>query len=154
MGRIIDGQQLHHRYVATEHRPPRVVVADDEPDIVKLVTVALRRFGFDIVQARNGTELLAQIAGEPQTGYVTERPDVIVTDVRMPGLTGLEILAALRQAHWPTAVVLMTAYADRETREEANRLGANALFAKPFDVDDLVLAVVNMMPLPSGSRGD
>jgi two-component system response regulator (stage 0 sporulation protein F) len=72
----------------------------------------------------------------------------------MPGLTGLEILAALRQAHWPTAVVLMTAYADRETREEASRLGANALFTKPFDVDDLVAAVVNMTPLPSGSRGD
>ena len=62
----------------------------------------------------------------------------------MPGLTGMEILAGLRHARWPTAIVLMTAYPDPATREEARRLGADAFFSKPFDIDDLMTAAVNM----------
>ena len=151
---MTDDQWLHERYVATEHRPPRVIVADDEPDVLKLVTVALRGYGFDIVQAHNGAEVLDQISFELDVSDARARPDILIADVRMPGLTGLELLAAVRQARWPTAVVLMTAYPDRATRAEARRLGVNAFFAKPFDVDDLVTAVVNLTPPPLESRGE
>ena len=78
----------------------------------------------------------------------------VASDVRMPGLTGLEILAGLRQANWSTAIVLMTAYPSPETREEADRLGADAFFAKPFDIDDLMTAVVNMTRMPPKGRKD
>lgn len=142
------------RYVATEQRPPRVIVADDEPDVLSLVSAALRGFGYEIIPTRNGAELLDEIGGPLLTGNPAGRPDIIVADIRMPGLTGIDILAGLRQAHWPTAVILMTAYPDREIREEALRLGADAFFVKPFEVDDLMTAVVNMTPLPSGNRGD
>jgi CheY-like chemotaxis protein len=121
-----------------------VIVAEDEGDVRQLVAVALRGLGYDIIEARSGAELLDALADALLYGSAADRPDVIISDIRMPGLTGLEILAGLRQARWPTAIVLMTAYADHTTREEARRLGADAFFSKPFDIDDLMTAVVNM----------
>ena len=129
-------------------RPPRVIVAEDEPDLLQMVSVALRGMGYDIVEARTGAELLDLLGDGLIDGDPRARPDAIVSDIRMPGLTGMEILAGLRQANWPTAIVLMTAYADKETREEARRLGVDAFFEKPFDIDDLVTAVVNVTPVP------
>ena len=127
-------------------RHPRVIVAEDEPDVRMMVSVALRGFGYDIVEARNGAELLDQLSGVLIDGDPSAQPDLIISDIRMPGLTGMEILAGLRQAQWPTPIVLMTAYADRETREEARLYGVNAFFEKPFDIDDLVTAVLNLTP--------
>jgi DNA-binding NtrC family response regulator len=66
---------------------------------------------------------------------------LIISDVRMPGVSGLDVLATLRREDWSTPVILMTAFGDLETRAEARRLGAKALFDKPFDVDDLRTAV-------------
>jgi CheY-like chemotaxis protein len=149
----MEEQGRHHRYVAMD-KPLRIIVADDEPDIRHLVAAALAGCGYDVLQARNGAELLDEIGGSLVSGDPTGRPDVIIADVRMPGLTGLEILDVVRKAHWETGVILMTAYADRTTREEARRLGADALFAKPFDPENLVTAVANMTPPPEGCRGD
>jgi len=98
--------------------------------------------------------LLDHIGDGLLSGDESRRPDVIISDVRMPGLTGLEILAGLRQANWPTAIVLMTAYPSPETRQEAERLGADAFFAKPFDIDDLMTAVINMTHMPLHGRKD
>jgi CheY-like chemotaxis protein len=128
-----------------------VIVAEDEPDVRRLVAVALRSLGYDITEAGSGAELLDALGDALLGGRAADRPDLIISDIRMPGLTGLEILAGLRQARWPTAIVLMTAYADLTTREDAYRLGADALFAKPFDIDDLMTAVVNMT---AGRRRD
>ena len=148
MKNTMHGQRRHHAPSAQdENRPPRVIVAEDEADVRQLVAVALRGLGYDIVEACNGAELLDELGDVLLSDDLTGRPDVIISDIRMPGLTGLEILAGLRQAEWPTMIVLMTAYADVETREEAQRLGADAFFAKPFDIDDLMTAVVNMTPM-------
>jgi CheY-like chemotaxis protein len=142
------------RYVATEQAPPRVLLADDDSDILKLISCALRGRGFEIAEACDGAELLSQVFAQPFVGGAERPPDIIVTDVRMPGFTGLEILAALRQANLRTAVVLMTAYADLQTRVLASELGVDAFFAKPFDVHELLRVVVNLTPMPTGSRGD
>jgi CheY-like chemotaxis protein len=134
-------------------RPPRAIVAEDEPDVRMLVAVALRGLGYETVEASSGAELLDLLGDGLLEGDPQARPDIIISDIRMPGLTGLEILAGLRQAEWPTVIVLMTAYADVQIREEAWRLGADAFFAKPFDIDDLLTAVVNMTPpAPRGRK--
>lgn len=140
------------RYVATEKGATRVLVADDDPDVLKVVAFALRGFGFEVIQASDGDELLAKIAGNPLANEASGPPDIVVTDVRMPGSTGLEILELLRQANARTAVVLMSAYADMETRAKASELGVDAFFAKPFDVDELASTVVELAPTPTGSR--
>ena len=152
MARSMRGQQRYQR--RGEVRAPRVIVAEAEPDVRQLVAVALRGLGYEIIEAKSGAELLDHLGDGLLYDDPAGRPDVIISDIRMPGLTGLEILAGLRQAEWPTVIVLMTAYADRHTREEAARLGADAFFEKPFDIDDLMTAVVNMTRLPPSQRID
>jgi CheY-like chemotaxis protein len=120
----------------------------------QLVAVALRGLGYEIIEACSGAELLNELGEALLDGNVAGRPDVIISDIRMPGLSGLKLLAGLRQARWPTAIVLMTAYADLETREEARRLGADAFFAKPFDIDDLMTAIVNIASASAGRKKD
>ena len=148
MKNAMHGQRRHHSPPAQgKDRPPRVIIAEDEADVRQLVAVALGGLGYEITEACNGAELLDELGDVLLDGDPAGRPDVIISDIRMPGLTGLEILAGLRQAEWPTVIVLMTAYADPATREEARRLGADAFFAKPFDIDDSMTAVVNMTPM-------
>ena len=148
MSTRMHGQWRHQvRGVSRGTGRPRVIVAEDETDVRQLVAVALRGLGYDIVEARSGAELLDELGDGLLSVDAAARPDVIISDIRMPGLTGMEILAGLRQAGWSTPIVLMTAYADLQTREEAERLGVDALFAKPFDIDDLVTVVVNMTPM-------
>jgi len=145
MGRM-HAHASDHEDAVQEHRPPRVIVAEDDPDVRQLVTVAFRGLGYDVVEARSGSELLDELGDGLLYGDPAGKPDVIISDIRMPGLTGMEVLAGLRQADWPTVIVLMTAFSDRETREEAARLGADAFFEKPFEIDDLMTVVVNMTP--------
>jgi CheY-like chemotaxis protein len=142
----------HLRRPPLSERSRRVIVAEDSPDIRQVVAIALRSLGYETVEASSGAELLDQLADAVLSEETSLRPHLIVSDIRMPGLTGLEILAGLRQAGWNTYIVLMTAYADTETRAEACRLGADALFAKPFEIDDLLTVVINMPPLSGAPR--
>lgn len=128
-------------------KPLRVVVAEDDPDLRKIIITALRGTGYEPVEATNGAELLDLVGDALLTGDASLGPDLVISDVRMPGLTGLGILLGLRQANWQRPFVLMTAYADGELRHEAERLDA-VLFAKPFEIDDLVTLVVNLAPTP------
>jgi len=148
MGKMMSGHSWSQHQRPSTARAPRVIIADDEPDVLTMVVCALRGHGYDITEAHTGAELLDQIGDGLLDGDPGARPDEIISDIRMPGLTGMEILAGIRDAHWSTAVVLMTAYADRETREDAARFGVAALFEKPFDLDDLVTVVLNITSPP------
>jgi len=127
-------------YVALH--PRRVLLAEDDDQMRMLVAAALRADGHHVVEARDGRALLDEIGSE----LLGERPgqltDLIVSDIRMPGLTGLEVLAGIRQARWSTPVILITAFGDEATHVAARALGA-ACFDKPFDLDDLRTAVLN-----------
>jgi CheY-like chemotaxis protein len=127
----------------------RVVVAEDDADLRAMIVTALRGLGYDPVEAQTGAELLEHLSDALLTGDASRGPDLVISDVRMPGLTGLGILTGLRQANWSRPFILMTAYADPGLREDAERLGA-AFFAKPFEIDDLVTLVVNLTPAPHG----
>jgi CheY-like chemotaxis protein len=121
--------------------PLVVVVADDDDDMRALVTATLRADGHSTLEARDGQELLElldQALDEPDL-----RPDVLVTDVKMPRLSGLGVLEALRQAQWNLPVVMMTVVADDSIHTVAKRLGAVGVLHKPFDPDDLLTAVRN-----------
>ena len=103
-----------------------------------LLAEVLERDGWEVVPAKDGTELLGLIAGQV---YRTLRRapaiDLIISDVRMPGLTGLEVLAAIRRVDWAVPVILITAFGDRVVHGEAHRLGAVAVLDKPFSLDRL-----------------
>jgi two-component system response regulator (stage 0 sporulation protein F) len=116
---------------------PRVLVAEDDAEMRRLVVEALRLDGYDVREVTDGGQLL----GAASQSDV----DLIVSDVRMPAFTGIQILEALRAAGSVVPVILMTAFGDDETHARTKALGA-ILFDKPFTLGDLRVAVMNMLP--------
>jgi CheY-like chemotaxis protein len=115
---------------------PRVLVADDEDDIRALVGVAVRRAGCVLVASvGDGEAALAAAA--------TDLPDLAVLDVSMPGRTGLEVCAALRQdpATVGIRVLLLSAGASPDDVARGLAAGADAYLPKPFSVADLVAEI-------------
>jgi CheY-like chemotaxis protein len=102
----------------------------------RLMAAALRGSGHQVYEAADGLDLLALIQGLRSDEARGER-DVVVTDVRMPGASGLDVLAALRSLELAIPVVIVTGFGDTETHSEAWRLGASAVFDKPFDLVEL-----------------
>lgn len=111
----------------------------------RVVADALRRVGHRVIEASDGTELLHRLAGPPTESSLDEGDvDLIVTDVRMPGANGLDIMEILRSARSRTPVIIMTAFGDSATRARAERLGA-VMLDKPFRIDLLIQAVRTLL---------
>jgi two-component system, response regulator, stage 0 sporulation protein F len=127
-------------------RRVRVLVAEDDTDLAALVASALNKDGYEVIPAKDGIELERIMGKVLQRSGSAEPIDLLVSDVRMPGWTGMEMLARIREKDWSFPVILMTAYGDLATRIEASRLGAAAVFTKPFDLNDLRTAVLNTLP--------
>jgi two-component system response regulator HydG len=112
---------------------PSVLIVDDEPSIVETLRILLKTEGFTTHTAVGGR------AGLEQLGEV--RPDIVVSDVRMPGVDGLQLLAAAREHDVLLPVILMTAQATLQTAIQAVNDGAFYYLQKPFRNDDLVAIV-------------
>ncbi|QYG11701.1 response regulator [Microbacterium sp. PAMC22086] len=122
---------------------PRVLVVDDDPDVALLVkTVLERRAGCIVDVAGDGLSAVERVAAM--------RPDVVVTDIEMPGLSGLELLAELRRTVPSVPVVVMTAHVSVEYAVSALRAQADEFLTKPLDNGKLVEAV--MRPVEEGRR--
>ncbi len=122
-----------------------MLVAEDDGEMRSVVVVALRGDGYEVVEVADGGRMLVDVAARLKAEPGADSLDLIVSDIRMPVCTGLQILSALREAHWQMPVILMTAFGDEATRRHAESLAA-VLFDKPFDVDDLRTAVANLLP--------
>ena len=107
----------------------RVLVVDDEPMIVSLLSTILREKGWDVTEARSGTEGIDQLD--------RARFDVILTDLVMPGDTGIDLLRAAKEIHPDVEVILMTGYATAETAIEAMRNGAFHYIMKPLKTEEV-----------------
>lgn len=128
----------------TAHDPPRILVAEDDAEMRRLVVEALRKDGYDVVPISDGGRLLVNLAHEAADCGGADRADLVVSDVRMPICTGMQILEQLRAVGWPVPVILMTAFGDEATRDHARALGA-ILFDKPFELRDLRAAVAMLL---------
>ena len=109
---------------------PRVLVVDDEAGILESLRILLRNEGFNCYTALGGKQGIEQIAAHS--------PDIVLTDVRMPLVTGIEVLAAARQHDPETPVILMTAQASLQSAVQAVNEGAFYYIQKPFQNDELV----------------
>ena len=137
--------QESERRASLESRAPRVLLADDDHDTRAVLAAALRQVGFQVLEARDGGELLDLVSAS-LLGESAPQPDLIVSDVRMPGFSGLGILTGLRASSWKVPFVLVTAYGSDDLFDEAREVGADAIFYKPFDIDDLRTAICNLLP--------
>jgi DNA-binding NtrC family response regulator len=119
-----------------------VLVADDEQDMREEVARALRGDDFNIIEIESGDHLIEYLRGGCVSEGRVRMPDAIVSDIRMPGCSGLDVLKAVRDMSVDIPVILMTAFGDSTTHQEARQLGAMATFDKPFDADDFRIAVL------------
>lgn len=117
---------------------PKVVVAEDDPAMRHLLSSQFRAARCEVVEARDGRELWKVLLESFCDRETPREPDLIITDVRMPGESGLEVLQRARETAWLTPWIVLTAFGDIQTHFKAYRLGATYFFDKPFDVDVLV----------------
>ncbi len=111
---------------------PRVLVVEDRPSVLKLLTTLLAS-AYEVTPASEGAAAVSMIGSVPF--------EVVLTDVRMPGATGFDVLRAVKSRAPSSAVVMMTAYANVADAVAAIKLGAYDYVPKPIDADDLALVV-------------
>jgi DNA-binding response OmpR family regulator len=115
-----------------------VLLVEDDDEMRRMVMAALARDGYVVRPARDGIEALDYLDTLHRCGrWRDEDLALIVSDVRLPGCSGLEILDCLRALGSAVPVILITAFGDAETRSRAREFGAELLLDKPFDLDDL-----------------
>ena len=118
----------------------RVLVAEDDHEMRRLVVEALRKDGHEVTEAADGGRLLVRLAELFDRDYFLAGVDVIVSDVRMPICSGLELVERLFEARWRVPCILMTAFGDDDIRRRASAVGA-LLLDKPLSLDELREAV-------------
>lgn len=150
-GDIICDDMGEHSGVQPKARG-RVLLAEDDEELRWLIASALRKDGFDVIEVENGLALLDQVGFALLDSLELDSIDLIISDIRMPGWSGLEVLAGLASAGCRTPVVLMTAFGDAETHAAAKRLGAAAVLDKPFDIEDFRSVVLRTLEPKNGHR--
>jgi two-component system response regulator PilR (NtrC family) len=115
----------------------RLLVADDEPGMRDFLGILLRKEGYAVTLAATGKEARELASGG--------NFDLLISDIRMPDLSGIDLLREVRSVSPTTLVVLITAYASTQTAVAALKLGASDYLTKPFDVDELRIVVRNVL---------
>jgi DNA-binding NtrC family response regulator len=110
--------------------PFSVLVVDDELDFIRVLAVRLARRGLKVRKVHTAEDGLAALADEPA--------DVVVLDVRLPGMTGVQALEKIKARHPFTEVVMLTGYADTETSVRVLELGAFDYLVKPVSIEELI----------------
>jgi CheY-like chemotaxis protein len=121
---------------------PRVLLAEDDADLRRLMRWALRRDGCDVIESQNGQDLISYVQTCWMCSEAFPRPDLIVSDVHLTvDAEGppdeLDVLSRLRSVDRVTPVVLLAERVDASVCEQARRLGAIAVCGKPIDLDHL-----------------
>jgi two-component system, NtrC family, nitrogen regulation response regulator NtrX len=116
---------------------PNILVVDDEPSIVQSLSGLLIDEGFEVTTAENGYEALQQIESEP--------PDLVLLDIWMPGIDGLETLREIKKHHPRIHVIMITGHGTIETAVEATKLGAIDFIEKPLAFEKVIVAINNAL---------
>ena len=120
---------------------PRMVIVDDEPEVLEELAEVFGEYGYEIETAREGEEALRKVK--------EKRPHVMLLDIRMPGMDGLEVLRRVREVDPSLGVIMVTAVIEEGLAKEAMKLGAFDYITKPIDLDYLrtsvVIKIINML---------
>ena len=125
---------------------PKVLIVDDEPNIVVSLQFLMRKSGFETSVARDGDEALVEVE--------RFRPDILLLDVMMPSRDGYEVCRQLRASGWTELKIVMLTAKGRETEvTKGLALGADAYVTKPFSTAELVQTVTTLLGV-AGGRDD
>ncbi len=127
----------------------RVLVIDDEPEVRKIVRFALEKQGYDVVEAEDGEKAIETI----RSGDNSLLTDVIICDVRMPKINGLEAVAFFREQFPSVPIIVLTGYPDMELATSFIKQGVMEYLVKPVEREKLIETVDKAMAL-SGSGGN
>ncbi|PFR91513.1 response regulator [Priestia megaterium] len=119
----------------------KILIVDDQYGIRILLTEVLQKEGYTTFQAANGFQAI-DITKE-------QAPDLVLLDMKIPGMDGIEILKRLKEHDETIKVIIMTAYGELDMIQEAKDLGALTHFAKPFDIDEIRKVVREYIPVKS-----
>jgi two-component system response regulator (stage 0 sporulation protein F) len=122
----------------------KVLIVDDQNGIRILLMEVFGSEGYETFQAANGKIALEIVEKEP--------PDLVLLDMKIPGMDGLEILKHLKTINPDIKVIMMTAYGELDMIKEATELGALMHFTKPFDIDEMRVAVNKQLRGDEASR--
>lgn len=116
----------------------KILIVDDQFGIRILLNEIFQKEGYKTFQAANGVQALEIVNNE--------EPELVILDMKIPGMDGLEILKRIKKDNQSIKVIIMTAYGELDMIQEAIDNGAITHFAKPFDIDDILKAVKEQLP--------
>lgn len=117
--------------------PPSILLVDDELVIRRVLSRELRAEKFSVTAVSSGSEAIGALG---DTLY-----DLVITDLTMEGIDGVDILKATRRVAPQTAVIIITGYDDSKPAREAIRLGVDDFLVKPFEVEELIFSIQNCL---------
>jgi len=129
--------------------PDRVLLSEDDDQMRDFLALALRRQGYEVTTCADGIALVDHIGA-----VLASQEDaygLVISDIRMPGLSGLEFLRGTTGWQGIPPVILITAFGDEETHARARRLGAKAVLDKPFETEELLAKVREVLRSPDDS---
>lgn len=125
---------------------PWILLSQDDETMRKRLAKSLRSDGFLVSETSGDQELLSMLAPKRGADGQTIAPDLVVTDVQMPGADGIRVLSHVRRSNPTVPVILLTAFGSAELAAQAIRLGAATVLDKPIDMDALCALVRSLLP--------
>jgi len=111
----------------------RILIADDEIELINSMAFTLKRKGFEISKATNGLSAFEQIS---ETCKNNNPFDLIITDIQMPGLSGIELIKKIREAKITTPILVITGFESSKLKKNILQIGCSNYLEKPFNLND------------------
>ena len=131
---MISGVAMH-----SEDRLPRVVIAEDDEDMRNVLSELVSGLGVDVATASSGGDLIVLLTDDSPV-------DLLITDVRMPWMTGFQVALSARNSGLGIPIIIVTAFPDDALRAQVDHLGSAVLLAKPFRPEELLSLVRVRLP--------
>lgn len=108
----------------------KVLIVEDEIDLANLIKSSIKELFFKVVIAKDGLEAIKK--------FDSFKPDIIISDIMMPNLNGLEMSKKIKERYSETPIVILSAHSHKEMLLEAINLGISKYFIKPFDIEEFI----------------
>jgi two-component system, NtrC family, response regulator PilR len=123
------------------YKPPRILVVDDEESMCNFMEIMLKKEGYSVSTAQSGREAMERMD--------TEHPDLVISDIMMPEMSGIELLTEAKKRRDDLHFIVMTAYASVDSAVEALKKGADDYITKPFKIDEIKQVIKTLLQYSS-----